>query len=166
MTAVLSASDASSSSDAAGATASSGSYGQVADSLELQGESNLLQSLSPQSSTSSTSLTGYPTNILQAAQNQAILQDNPNLAQLLSQASSSPLLAPLTAPVQVLQAMDNGAGSTSSFISSAVSSMAILQEVQNAGTLKTDPALVQSLLPSYLSGLNLSTSGTKVDTTA
>jgi hypothetical protein len=163
-------SSSSSSDSTTGTSSSTTNYGQIADTVQLQGDSNLIQSLYPQSTSSATATSGYPTNIQQAAQEQAILYNNPNLAQQLSQAASSPQLAALSEPVQILQAMDNSSDINSSLISSAVSSMATLQEVDKAGTLKTNPALVQSLLPSYLSGLNLtnssSTTGTKVDTTA
>jgi hypothetical protein len=159
--------DSSTSSNASSGTSASTGYAlPTQDSLELQNASSLIQTMYPQSASASVASISYPTNIQQAAQSQAILKNNPNLAQLLSQQSSSPLLATLAAPLEVLQATGNSTGIDSSQTESIVSSMAVLQEVQSSGTLKSNPSVAQSLLQYSNPSLDLSPLGSLVNTTA
>ena|GEM_PF-1551159 len=68
----------------------SGSGLPTQDSIDLQLDSSLLQSLS-QSNTSVSDTGDFPTNIQQTVQDQEILATNTNLAQLLSQPDTAPL---------------------------------------------------------------------------
>lgn len=135
------------------------------DSVDLQSDASLINSMFPQSNLSAPSSASYPTNIEQAAQDQALFINNPDLAQTISQQSSSPAMEPLTADLQALQTM----GSTSqisSSLSSAISGMEALQDVVTANAFTSNPSMAQALLQSYDPGLNLPQLGSLVDTTA
>jgi len=145
------------------------------DSVDLQSDASLIDSMFPQSTLSAPAPVGYPTNIEQAAQNQAILANNPNLAQMISQESSSPVMEPLMADLQVLQTTESAsqistsqtaAGQyASSSLSPAISGMEALQDVAAANAFTSNPSMAQSLLQSYDPGLILPQVGSLIDTT-
>lgn len=142
---------------------------QTQDSVDLQSDASLINSIFPQSNLSAPGSASYPTNIEQAAQDQAILTNNPNIAQMVSQEASSPAMEPLTAALQVLQTMGSpstAGQSASSSLSSAISGMEALQDVTTANALTTNPSMAQSLLQSYDPGLNIPQLGSLVNTTA
>jgi hypothetical protein len=140
------------------------------DTVDLQSDASLISSMFPQSNSSATASASYPTNIEQAAQDQALYINNPDLSQTISQEqSSSPAIAPLTADMQALQMMGSASqtsSSLSSSLSSAISGMEALKEVTSANALTTNPSMAQALLQAYDPGLNLPQSGSLVNTTA
>ena len=85
------------------------------DSINLQLDSSLLQSLS-QPNTSVSDTGDFPTNIQQTVQDQEILATNTNLAQLLSQLDTAPLVLPTniqqTVQDQVILATDTNLAQT------------------------------------------------------
>src|SRR5271157_3759096 len=104
---------------------------QTQDSVDLQSDASLINSVFPQSSLSAQGTASYPTNIEQAAHDQAILTNNPDIAQMVSQQASSPAMEPLTAALQVLQTVGSpstAGQSASSSLISAISGMEALQD--------------------------------------
>lgn len=135
------------------------------DSVDLQGDASLINSIFPQSNPSASSSASYPTNIEQAAQDQAILINDPALAQTISQESSSPAMEPLTADLQALQTMGS-ASQIGSSLTSAISGMEALQDVTNANAFTSNPSMAQALLQAYDPGLIIPQVGSLVNTTA
>jgi hypothetical protein len=135
------------------------------DTVDLQSDASLINSMFSQSNPSATGSASYPTNIQQAVQDQTILTNDPNLAQMLSQESSSTAMEPLTADLQALQTMGS-ASQLGSSLSSAISGMEALKDVTNANAFTTNPSMAQSLLQAYDPGLNLPQLGSLVNTTA
>jgi hypothetical protein len=103
------------SSSGSGTNTLSGSGLPAQDSINLQLDSSLLQSLS-QPNTSVSDTGDFPTNIQQTVQNQEILATNSNLAQLLSQLDTAPLVLPTniqqTVQDQVILATDTNLAQT------------------------------------------------------
>jgi hypothetical protein len=151
---------------ASNTSATSGSSLSTQDSVNLQFNSALLQSMFPQPNTAVAGGVGYPTNIQQAVQNQEILATNPELAQMLTQQASSPLLAPLTAPLETLMATSVAASGSVPSITSLASSMQVLQNMGTAGTLENNPSLAQNVLQNYTTVTNVPSLGSVIDTSA
>lgn len=163
----ISAGGASSTDASTQETTASGSL-PTRDTLDLQSGATLLGSLD-QPDSSSSSLTGYPTNLQQAAQNMALLANDPDLAGMLAQASSSPLLNSLSIAAQVLDTLGNNSTegvmkAVSTSLTAAASSMSQLQTLVSSGVLQNNSAAAQSLLQAYAPGVT--TAGSTVDETA
>ncbi len=155
------------SSTASNTSASSSGSLPTQDSVNLQLDSALLQSMFPQPNISVAGGVGYPTNIQQSVQNQEILTTNPELAQMLTQQAASPLFAPLTAPVETLSAMDSpSSGGSIPSITSLASSMQVLDNMGTAGTLESNPSLAQNVLQNFTTVTNVPSLGSVIDTTA
>ncbi len=174
---------------------SSSSVLPTQDTVNLQMDSSLLQSLS-QPNTSVSGTADFPTNIQQTAQDQAILATNTNLAQLVSQLDTEPLALPTniqqTVQDQVLQATDTNLAQTESqqvpspllesqmealqtmpsgsessqSLTSLATSMQVLQNITSTGVLANSPSLVQSLMQNYTVLTNPTSLGSLVNTSA
>jgi hypothetical protein len=137
---------------------------QTQDSVDLQSDASLINSVFPQSSLSAQGTASYPTNIEQAVQDQTILTNNPNLAQIISQQSSyptnieqaaqdqailtndpniaqmvsqqasSPAMEPLTAALQVLQTVGSPSTAGQSASSSLISAISGMEALQDVTT--------------------------------
>ncbi len=134
------------------------------DNMTPQIASSLLNSIS-QTDTSTNDTVYFPTNIQQTVQEQVILATNTNLAQTLSQLAGSTVLAPLTQALQTLSGAKESTLSSQS-LTSLASSMQVLKDITNDGTLTSNPSMAQSLLKSYTTSTNLTPPGSLVNTSA
>ena len=142
----------------------SGSGLPTQDTISLQLDSSLLQSLSqPNESLSNTA--DLPTNIQQAVQDQVILATNSKLARKVSQQASSPLVESQMEALQTLPADNESTQSDQSLISLATS-MQALKDITGAGILTGNSSLAQSLLQNYTVLTNHESPGSLVDAIA
>ncbi|MGD0398971.1 MAG: hypothetical protein ABSC04_08655 [Syntrophobacteraceae bacterium] len=122
----------------------SGSAPPTQDSVNLQLDSSLLQSLS-QPDTSVNGIEGYPTNIQQTVQDQDILATNTNLAQLVSQLDTAPLVLPTniqqTVQDQVIMATDTNLGQ---MVSQQVPSSLLESQMEALQTMPAENESTQS----------------------
>jgi hypothetical protein len=142
----------------------SGSALPTQDSINLQLDSSLLQSLS-QPGTSVNGTEVYPTNIQQTVQDQVIMATDTNLAQTSSQQVPSPLVESQMEALQTMPA-ENGSTQSDQSITSLATSMQVLQNITGTGILASNPSLTQSLLQNYTILTNPTSLGSLVNTSA
>jgi hypothetical protein len=143
------------------ASALSGSGLPTQDSINLQLDTSLLQSLS-QTSAAAADTADFPTNIQQAVQDQVTLTTNSNLAQTISQQESSASVTSQTEALQTLSA-ENGSTQSAQSLTSLATSMSALQDITNTGILTSNSSLAQSLLQNYTVLTNPASLGSLVD---
>ena len=142
----------------------SGSALPTRDSVNLQLDSSLLQSLS-QPGASVDGMEVYPTNIQQTVRDQVILATDTNLAQTVSQQASSSLLESQMEALQTLPAENESTQSDQS-LTSLATSMQVLQNITSTGILASNPSLAQSLMQNYTLLTNPTSLGSLVNTNA
>jgi len=152
------------SSSGSGTNTLSGSGLPSQDSINLQLDSSLLQSLS-QPNTSVSDTRDFPTNIQQTVQDQVILATDTNLAQTVSQQATSPLLESQMEALQTMPAENESTQSDQS-LTSLATSMQLLQNITSTGLPASNPSLTQSLLQNYTILTNPASSGSLVNTSA